>query len=600
MMRSIRFAFPYVAGMLSALCLINQAEAGPSPREELLRLVPPDTGFCLVINDLRGHAGKLRESPWFKQLQQSPLWGLVAHSPEARKLERFLNHDLPGSLQIERSRLRDDILGDAAVFAYRPGQPGGAEQESGLFLLWARDGQLLAALVKRLNKIQLDNGEVKEVREHSRSGKTYFERIEQKGESYVYCPINTPMQTVPVTVPVPVLAHSYYYLSGHLLAFSSDREWLLQAMETAGRPIEAGKEPALVSALARSGAENALAALWLNPRAFDAEIQQHAARASAEEAQGLVAFQPYWRALDAVVLSLDVNPELRVQLSLQGQPEALPLPARKILKTAAEPSDLWGRFPRESILTVALRVDAVELKNVLSEFLTPEARNQSGMVLQQTLGAALGMNLTTEVLPQLGPDIGFCIAAPPNNTGIPHVLVAVRVRPGPKATRVDAALLKSLRFFASLAVFDHNRRTGDRVRMESVMQGDAKVSFLTGGSVLPVALQPAAALKGGYLVLASTPDAIRRFRSEAERTPQERQSPLLLLSIPQLLDFLQSHQEQIADFVSATNHISRETARQRLGKVLQTLTLFDHLEVTRRPGQGQVLLTLRLHTSPKR
>jgi hypothetical protein len=599
-MRPLRFAFKPVVGILSALCLVNQGLGAPSPREELLRLVPPNAGFCLIVNDLRGHADSFRHSAWFKQLQQSPLWELVARSPEAKKFERFLEHDLPATLQIDWPRLRDDILGDAAVFAYRPRHSGQTEQESGLFLLWARDGQLLAALVKRLNQVQLDNGEIKAVRELTHRGKTYFERTEQKGQTYVYWPVNTPMQTLPVTVPVPVLTHSYYFLNSHLLAFSSEREQLLRVLEKAGLPMADGTETPLMAGLARAGADRSLAALWLNPRAFDADIQQHTARASSDEAQGLNAFRPYWQALDAVVLSLEMRLEPQVQLSVQGRPEALPAAARQILTTAAKPSDLWGRFPSDSILTVALRVDALALKNAVAEFLMPEARKLSGTVLQQTLGAALGMNLATDVLPNLGPDVGFCVAAPAEKTGFPHLFAAVRVRPGTKTAHVDTALLKAMRFFASLAVFDHNRRTGDRVRMETAMQGDVEVSFLAGGSMLPAGLQPAMALKGGYLLWASTPEAIRRFRAEPGELPRGADSPLLRFSISSLVAFLQSRQEPIADFLSAQNYFPRETTRQWLGKSAQTLTLFDRFEVTQRPGQGQLLLTMRLHTSPKR
>src|SRR6516225_7614252 len=39
-----------------------------SPRDEILRLVPPDTGVCLVLTDLRGHWPKVWETGWIKSL----------------------------------------------------------------------------------------------------------------------------------------------------------------------------------------------------------------------------------------------------------------------------------------------------------------------------------------------------------------------------------------------------------------------------------------------------------------------------------------------------------------------------------------------------
>src|SRR5207247_3290697 len=42
-----------------------------APRDELLRFVPADVGFCLVLQDLRGPAADLLASPFVRQLRQS-------------------------------------------------------------------------------------------------------------------------------------------------------------------------------------------------------------------------------------------------------------------------------------------------------------------------------------------------------------------------------------------------------------------------------------------------------------------------------------------------------------------------------------------------
>src|ERR1700736_1036987 len=60
-----------------------------SPREELLALVPPDVGFCLVIGDLRGHAQKWERSAWAQSLRQSPFVKALVYSPEARQIAAF-------------------------------------------------------------------------------------------------------------------------------------------------------------------------------------------------------------------------------------------------------------------------------------------------------------------------------------------------------------------------------------------------------------------------------------------------------------------------------------------------------------------------------
>jgi len=591
--------------ILSFLCILGIFCAGPpsvaaaTPREELLRLVPPDVAFCLVIGDLRDHTDRLLQSPWFKALRQSPLGEALAASPEVKRLEKFLSQDLPKNLQIDWPRLRDDILGDAIVFAYRPGPSARPEQENGLFLLWARDAELLARLIARLNSEQLRSREVMVVNAYAHQGKKYFERLEQKGERYVYYPVNGPMHVLPVAVPVPMTAHQYYYLDGSLLVFSTDRAMLLRAIEAQAARAEAGKVAPVSAQLLRAGAEKALAAWWMNPRAFDTDIQQHAARSQPAEAQGLWNFLGYWQALDALVLALKVTPDMEVNLSVQGRQEALPAAARRFLTAASRPSELWERFPKGSILALAVRVDAVALSDVLAAFLTSEARKTIATNLQRTMGAAMGMDLTATVLGQLGPDVGFCVAAAPGQTGFPHVLAALRVQPGPEAAPVDLALVKALRFFASLAVFDHNRRVGDQMRVENVVQDRIEVNYLTGGKALPAGLQPAVALKEGYLVLASTPDAIRRFRSGETTAAVGSATPLLRLSTQELANFLQGQRELISGFLSKKNQLSPEAASQWLEKLLASLALFERFEVTQRTDEGHLLLTVRLKTKQK-
>src|SRR5436305_1611722 len=83
---------------------------------------------------------------------------------------------------------------------------------------------------------------------------------------------------------------------------------------------------------------------------------------------------PFWRALDGLVLSLQVPPDFEARLSLQGRAEALPPAARRALATAKQVSELWERFPQDSILTMAIRADALALKDALAEFVPPSDR----------------------------------------------------------------------------------------------------------------------------------------------------------------------------------------------------------------------------------
>src|SRR4051794_17161147 len=73
----------------AVLAALPAARAGTiTPRDELLRFVPDNVGFCLVVQDLRGHAAALTASPFAEQLRQSPLGAALRNAAEVHQLNR--------------------------------------------------------------------------------------------------------------------------------------------------------------------------------------------------------------------------------------------------------------------------------------------------------------------------------------------------------------------------------------------------------------------------------------------------------------------------------------------------------------------------------
>jgi hypothetical protein len=562
---------PRAACLPFLLALLLWPALGPSAwasaaRDELLRLVPDDVGLCLAVTDLRGHADKLLNSPWVKRLFQSPLGQELTASPEVRKLDK-LEGVLRQKLDVDLARLRDDIFGDAVVFAYRFGPPGKREQEQGLMLLRARDAKLLARLVDRINKEARQSGEVKELEPRDYRGVRYYYR--KKGAE-----------------------QQYYFVSGPLLALAGREELLKEVMDRRLAPAE-GRKP---SGPARGlrGTADALAALWLNPRALDAELREKATRSGGIEARVLQTFRGYWEALDGITVALVVGPEPELRLALQGRPEALPPACRRLLEVAAGPSELWERFPRGAAVTLAGRLDFAALDRVLADFLTPEADEARRQGLQRGLGAALGMDVFADVLPRLGPDWGLCVVDAPGRAAFPHVLFALRVRPGPEKAPVDRAVVKALQFFAELAVYGYNSTHKDVLRLKAHRQGPVQVKYLTGAGALPPGVEPAFALKEGYLVLASSPAAVERFGAAAAAPPPAAEVPLLRLSLRELARLLQPRKKALAAFLAGKNHVPAKAVERGLDGLLQVLALADRLDLTQRSEPGQVTWTLRL------
>src|SRR6266851_1304220 len=196
------------AGLTILFCLAGFLPdlRAATPREELLRYVPEDVAFCLVVQDLRGHSADLASSPFVKSLKDTPIGVGLAASPDLEKLfdaDKFLK----ATLKVDAEKLRDEILGDALVFAYRPGPADKPEAEQGLMLLRARDPKLLAELIDRFNELQRQSGELKELETLTHKDVTYYRRVDGNKAS------------------------TYYLLRGPVLAFTSQEAMLREAID---------------------------------------------------------------------------------------------------------------------------------------------------------------------------------------------------------------------------------------------------------------------------------------------------------------------------------------------------------------------------------
>jgi hypothetical protein len=560
-----------------ALLAVLAAPAAAAPRDELLRFVPPDMAFCLVLQDLRSHANALAESPFVEQLRRSALGKAVAKAQEWSTLDT-VEARLKKDLGVDWNRLRDDFLGDAVVIAYRPPTEEGKAGEGGLVLVRARDAKTLAELVDRINKLQQDKGEITELERLRHAGVTYYRREDARGSSHYYC------------------------LRGPVLIFSAQEAMLRRALDT-DRAAPANVEPAVSRRLQEAGADKAVIALWVNPRALDAQVEAHATEGqdTDQEAAGRKAVAECWKALDDVVFGVHLERDLSVSLALRGRLQAMPAGVRRFLEESARPSELWKVFPENALLALALRVDGPALFDAVTDFLPPEAGRSLRADLNHILGAALGKeDFFKEVLPAVGPDGGLCITAPASGdkAWFPHVLLAVRVATGKRAAGIDQALLSALHIGAGLAVIAYNSEHRDReLRLLRTSIDDQDVRYLASDGALPGGLQPAFSLRGSYLVLASSLDVLRGFRAPEPGGTTPTSFPLLRISFKDWRTYLKDRRDDLAEALARREEIKRDEARRRLDGLADALQFVDRVELRQRCAPGLVVFTLSIRTA---
>lgn len=558
-----------LAGLSLAGLLLTVLPLTAAPRDELLRLVPPDSGFCLLIQDLRSHAEHLAGSPFTKKLADTKIGVALSGSPELTKIGE-LEKEIQKHFGVTAAKLREEIYGDAIAFAYRPAPDGKPENEEGVFLLRARDENLLAKLITQLNDLQKKNNEIKAIQQLKHEGVTYVARVGGN-------------------------ATHYYYLKGPILAYTSQEAMLKRVIDLDRR--EASVEPPLARDMRRLDVHEAMLTIWVNPRAFDAELKRKLEAAKPAEVHGLKRMQQYWQALDGVAFTLTPRKSaFEAGLAFLGREAEMPEPARKFFAGDNRPSELWSRFPANAIVTIAGRVDVPVLAAFVGDFIPPDDRKKIRDTAERFIAApAGGLDLLADILPNLGPDWGVCVLPPGEKDKplTPLLMAALRVKPGDNKDKpVDRALFEGMDRLATLAVIFYP----DPLALKTVVQDKVDVKYLHGEKGAAMNIQPAFALKDGYLLLGSTPTMLQKFAAAGAEPANATDCPLVRVSIRELRGYLKSRIDPLSEAIAEKNQISAEDAKKKLQAAIDVCQLFDRLELVRRTGPGRVSLVLSLHT----
>lgn len=543
------------------------------PTDELLRLVSDDVTFCIVVQKPREVLNSVWKGPLVESARKSPLGDAIRQAPELeqlRQLEKFLSQQL----EIDFEQFFENCFGDAIVLAYRAGPPGQPELERGVILSWVRDPKLLAATMEKVDAAQKQSGELKEIRQLSHLGQKYTRRFKGKG------------------------ADEFHYIHGSVLAFSSQEAAIHEIIRFDRAAENKSRVPLAARQLEAAGCKDAAAALWINPRSFDAELAAKTRESKGNEATFLNVFNECWKALDSVVLGIHVGQHLEFSLALDVQFERLPAEVRPLLQNEPAASALWASFPRSPLFAVAGRTDLPKLIEAIGAFLSPETQKSVHESLEKTLGPAFGKKFVAKIPELLGPDWGICVSRPGDPKQVfPDVVAAVRLSTDAKNAESVQNLMTGLDSLVTLFRIDYNSKHADSLTKKVLKEKGVEVQYLEAERGWPSGFKPAFGTKDGYLVLASNPQLILAFQVQRSETRNEKDVPLLRASFREWRSFLQERQRSLADFAKAEVQGLAEVEKQakQLDMLLQFL---DRFEIVRKAdAPGKVRLSARLHFS---
>lgn len=547
--------------------------ANAVPRDELLRLVPDDMMLCVVLQDLREHAKVLDKNDSFlSALRQMPFAQAQMASPDFKKLHNFYQTILK-ELSITPDQLRDDLLGDSVVFAFRQGKQ---DPDQALLLVWARDAKLLATVLDRVNEIQKKSGDLKELRPSKHGKRDYIERVKLKD--------GQPTES------------EYYFIQGNLLAFSQRETLLKDAINRAdAAPPMATDSPFWSKMSQNLGLDKRLISLLLNPRVFDNEFASREKAAAGSEKTFLAKFRDYWKAFDGVGAFADVGADLELGIAISARAKDLPPAGQRVLAELGKPSALWGAIPEDCLLGIGARIDCALLVEMLCGFLEPDRVKEVRKWLETTMQPFLPDNGSLDdFLKGLGPDWGFWVVPPDGNakSWVPQAILAVHVPGTLEGAVAETAARNAIQFLFTAAQISK-----EDFKVETVKIKNTTIKCLSHPTLFPPGFRPSFAVKEGFLLLSSSPGIIGRFQTPKELVATSNGTPVLRVSAKAWRAFLTEHKAGISTFIEKASGTPAKEIAAVLDQVASNLEPFDRLEIAILGDKERATLMLRVKTA---
>ena len=546
--------------------------APPPPRDAALRVAPTDFALVVVVQNLRDSVTTIADSPFAAWFPTSALGKQLLGGADFKKITDSAT-PVFGALGVTPSDVLHDIAGDAVVFAYTPAPAADPKGERSVIILHPRKVDTLIRVIDRMNEAQTKSKELKAVVTHQYADATYTERQKPEGASDFYC------------------------FRGNVFAFSSS-EAEIKALIDRDATGAKDKPPELVARMTRLGVADAAVVVLVNPRPLDAELAAKVKTAKPDEKAFLAKFAEVWAATDAAALYLTVGADAELGVSLQFDPAKVPAGAKGWLVGDRTPSALWAAVPDDALFAVAGRVKATDILDFLTSIAPADDKKGVRETIEQTLGPIVGKDKLPLVLDALGPDWALWVAPPAKGTkdAVPVLVAALKVQTdGPKGVEASKALVQALEYGFQTGRIAYNATHKDQLELREEKDGDAVIKSLTGDA-FPAGVRPCFALKGGYLVVSTSPDAIKEFKAPTGTPKPGGEVPLARFNATLARDYLLSHGPALAKVLSAAGAGEAKELAQQLDALALVLEPVGKVELLARGDASGLKVMLRVKT----
>jgi hypothetical protein len=559
-----------------ALLVIPKNTADALPRDELLRVAPADAAIIILVQNAREHYRNLSESPFVQWFPTTSIGRKLLESADLKQL-RESGGMIFSELGTNPTALIEDVLGEAVAFAFTPAPSDRLNDERAIILIRPRKPEVLTRLIEKMNDLQIRSGELKGVVSKQHGGVTYFER--QKAGA----------------------GAEYYCFCGAVFAFSGVETEIKSFIDRdrTGAKL-ADKSPELVERLKKLEIADAAGVILINPRALDAEVKSKVASAKPDEKRFLSRFDEIWSALDSAALYLNIEKNLELGVAVRFQEGKLPADARKWLTGARNATTAESLIPPTALFGISGQVRAKELIEVVAS-LAPLDPGKHGVNewFTQVIGPIVGRDKLQLVLDSLGPNWAVWAEQPNKGGVLPTLVAAVEISgdEGESRAKAEKSLLQAIEFGFNAARFIYNSKHQDQIeiREEKDPRTGSTIKLLVNDKGFPPGFKPAFAVVRGYLVVATSPEAIKRFEVFAtESPPNKGYSTIARFSGKQTRAYLLANGSQLAKILAEFGVGAELTLREQLDSLATVLELIESADLIVRGNDRGIRLGVRI------
>jgi hypothetical protein len=541
--------------------------------DEILKSLPSDMAACLIIEDISPTLDRILSSPEFRGWTQRPIIQRWIQSPSYRSFQGLIAF-LPFYFGVDNQSLLRDFVGSSVVLSFRPGTA--QAPAVGIIACRATNEDVLNKIVTNLSKAIPD----RTIEVHQHAGYSFTERHEFGTR------------------------HDFILQLGRTLFVSDKRTAIEQIIDTHQAKSSLFDSPKFQE-MRRRIKTRCVASLLVDPEPFRPLVQravdaaQGSARPVAERVGRL------WEHLSWGTASLHIADTVSLSLDWSIESTGENLPEAKFLRQWCQPSSFWSRVSADVMAAVSTQIDFVAAMQLIQEIAQGEP-SIAGL-LAACSDLSVGFDSTTEILPSLGPEVGFVARLDSDGSilGVLDLPLQTLDRKGPMGLTLAQSL--EMLVFRPLFVFyvgDHNQRFADQARVETTEIDGERFHGLAGSVILPEAYQPGFAVSESRILFVSSPKALSEWTTPGEKpwvgseranriksAIGENEQMKAYLNVDQLVTYLESFEttastnqpsSRIRDLVSIVSVFEMATlsASQEGNNGRTTLTLFPKTSTT--------------------